>query len=125
MARPRTGLTRRQALAGLGAAGGFGLLPDVSTPTAAAQIPADFRLPDEDVPINGKAGPGFESFDDAMLAIMDRHGIPGAALAIARQGKLLFAKGYGWANLETSDPIRPDTLFGLASLSKPFTAVAV
>ena len=59
-----------------------------------------------------------------MLKIMDRHGIPGAALAIAKNGKLLLAKGYGWANLATGEPATPGTLFGLASLSKSITALA-
>jgi N-acyl-D-amino-acid deacylase len=59
-----------------------------------------------------------------MLRIMDRHGVPGAALAIAQDGRLVLAKGYGWANIATGEPIKPDTLFGLASLSKSITAVA-
>jgi N-acyl-D-amino-acid deacylase len=84
-----------------------------------------FRPPDEEVPVKGKAGPGLEPFDKAMLAIMDRHGVPGAALAVAKNGKLLLAKGYGWANVATGDAVEPDTLFGLASLSKSFTATAI
>ena len=70
------------------------------------------------------AGPGLEPFDAGMRAIMDRHGIPGAALAVAKEGKLVFAKGYGWANAATGEAVQPSTLFGLASLSKPITAVA-
>jgi hypothetical protein len=49
-------------------------------------------LPDK-VPITGKAGPGLEPFDTAMLKVMDRHGIPGAAFAFAKHGKLVLAKG--------------------------------
>ena len=60
-----------------------------------------------------------------MLSIMDRHGIPGAAFAIAKEGKLVYAKGFGWANVSTGAPIRPDTTFGLASLSKTLTAAAI
>ena len=75
--------------------------------------------------MNGKAGPGLKAFDEAMLKIMDRHGIPGASLAIAKEGKLVLAKGYGWANIASGKAIQPDTLFGLASLSKPLTAIAV
>lgn len=61
--------------------------------TLQAQEP--FRPPEEAIPITGKAGPDLEPFDGAMLKIMDRHGVPGAALAIAKDGKLVFAKGYG------------------------------
>ena len=51
--------------------------------------------------------------------------MPGAAIAIARNGKLVLAKGYGLANVENDEPVAPDSLFRIASISKPFTAVAV
>src|SRR4051812_14361564 len=57
--------------------------------------------------------------------MVHRHGIPGAALALAKNGKLVFARGYGWANLTTGDQVQPDTLFGVASLSKTLTAIAI
>jgi N-acyl-D-amino-acid deacylase len=76
-------------------------------------------------PVTGKAAPGTAALDKAVVTMLGRHGIPGAALAIAKDGKLLFARGYGWANLATTEPVRPDTLFGVASLSKTFTAAAV
>lgn len=113
--------TRRQVLTGLGSlAVGAGMRAARGADAPARRAPAL----EEVVPISGKAGPGMEPFDPAMLKIMDRHGIPGAALAIAREGKLLLAKGYGWSNVVTGETVKPDTLFGLASLSKPFTAVA-
>lgn len=89
----------------------------------AQEQPPQPPRPFEKVPIRGKAGPGLEILDEATLDIMDRHGIPGAAFAIAREGKLLFARGYGWSNLTTGAAADPETLFGLASLSKPITAV--
>jgi CubicO group peptidase (beta-lactamase class C family) len=126
MTTPRKKLTRRAALAGLAGIGGLSTtLPlgdGLSVGSAQAQQP--FRAPEEAIPITGKAGPGLEPFDPAMLAIMDHHGVPGAALAIAKNGKLVLAKGYGWANAGSGEAVRPDTLFGLASLSKPFTAIA-
>src|SRR5262249_32977754 len=53
------------------------------------------------------------------------HGIPGAALAIARQGKLVLARGYGWSDVTTGALVQPDTLFALGSLTKTFTMVAI
>lgn len=76
-------------------------------------------------PTTGKEVKGLESLDAAVVALMRRHGIPGASLAIANEGKLVLARGYGWANLENGDPVKPDTLFGVASISKSFTAVAI
>jgi N-acyl-D-amino-acid deacylase len=118
MATRRRGLTRRAALAGLAGIGG---LAATGQGSAQDQPPVPGF---EKVPIKGKAGPGLEPLDAAMLDIMDRHGIPGGAFALARGGKLLLAKGYGWANVATGAPADPNTLFGLASLSKPLTAVA-
>ena len=44
---------------------------------------------------------------------------------MARDGKLVVARGYGWANLSNDTFVEPDTLFGIASLSKSITAAAV
>jgi N-acyl-D-amino-acid deacylase len=81
--------------------------------------------PVQKYPVQGKAGPGLEPLDGAVLGVMDRHGIPGAALAIAKDGRLVYAKGFGWADLEDAVAAGPLTLFGLASLSKPLTALAI
>jgi N-acyl-D-amino-acid deacylase len=91
---------------------------------AAAQAQPAGRDPHAAIPITGRAGPGLKPFDEAMRTILDRHGLAGAALAIAKDGRLVLAKGYGWANVAAGEPVRPDTRFGLASVSKPITAVA-
>ena len=123
MSAPRKKITRRAALAGIGGLAAGTQLGGPPENAARAQQPP--RPLEDIVPINGKAGPGLKAFDSAMLKIMDRHGIPGAALAIAKNGKLVLAKGYGWADISVAKQAQPDTLFGLASLSKPITAVAV
>jgi CubicO group peptidase (beta-lactamase class C family) len=123
--------TRRQALAGFGTMGGLSVATSMGAPFDSSIAEAQthpqpsFRPPEEKVPVNGKAGPGLEPFDEAILKIMDRHGVPGAALAIAKDGKLVFAKGFGWSDVSAGTPVRPDTLFGLASLSKSITAIGV
>jgi N-acyl-D-amino-acid deacylase len=120
-------LTRRGALASLGASIGAA----VSAPAAgAAELGAQPATRSTDhlkdiVPVRGKAGEGLDELDELVLGVMNRHGIPGAGAALARNGKLLLAKGYGWSDITTGTPTQPDTIFGLASLSKPFTAVAV
>ncbi|HQU85856.1 MAG TPA: serine hydrolase domain-containing protein [Pyrinomonadaceae bacterium] len=49
----------------------------------------------------------------------------GAAVAVVKDGKVVFKKGYGTANLEYDIPISTKTVFNLASVSKQFTAFAV
>lgn len=60
-----------------------------------------------------------------MLEILENRSVPGASLAIAKDGKLILARGYGLANVEAGQPVQPTDLFNLASCSKPFTAVAI
>lgn len=52
-------------------------------------------------------------------------GAPGCAVSVMRGGDILFAKGYGEANLEYDVPITPASVFHVASVSKQFTALAV
>ncbi len=78
---------------------------------------------DSDLPANGKSGAGLEHFDAMMLDTLKHDSVPGGALAIVKDGRLVLAKGYGWANVETKEPVRPAMLFGVASISKSITAV--
>lgn len=51
--------------------------------------------------------------------------VAGAAVAVLRDGKLVFAKGYGQANLELAEPVNAKTVFRIGSLTKQFTAAGV
>ena len=73
----------------------------------------------------GYALPGLEAFDAEMTALMEKWNIPGGSLAVAKDGRLLLAHGYGVANRETGEAVQPTHLFRLASLAKPMTAVAI
>lgn len=50
---------------------------------------------------------------------------PGASIAVVKNGKLVFKKGYGSANLEYNIPITPSTIFHIASVSKQFTVFSI
>ena len=65
------------------------------------------------------------SFDRHITSLMNKYRIPGGAVAVAKNGKLVLAHGYGMADVEAHQTVSPDSLFRVASLSKPFTAVAV
>jgi CubicO group peptidase (beta-lactamase class C family) len=51
--------------------------------------------------------------------------VAGAAVAVLREGHLIFAKGYGRSNLELGTPVTPRTVFRIGSLTKQFTAAGV
>jgi CubicO group peptidase (beta-lactamase class C family) len=52
-------------------------------------------------------------------------GIPGASLAIVKDDKVIYAKGFGLRDVDRNLPVTPDTLFAIGSSSKAFTAMAV
>ena len=56
--------------------------------------------------------------------MMKQDHIPGLSIAFVDNGKIAWTKHYGYANLEDSIPIRPETVFTGASLSKPVTAIS-
>src|SRR5579871_82854 len=62
---------------------------------------------------------------DEVFADVSKPGSPGCALAVAREGKLLYEKGYGLANLEESVSITPQTVFDIGSTSKQFSASSI
>ena len=63
--------------------------------------------------------------DDYMKREMQRERIPGASLAVIKDGQIVLAKGYGLANVELDVPARPETIFQSGSMGKQFTATAV
>ena len=62
---------------------------------------------------------------DSLFAPFDRPDAPGCAVAAIRGGQVLYAHGYGAADLEHRVPITPDTRFYVASVSKQFTAMSI
>lgn len=73
----------------------------------------------------GDFDPALAPFDNLMRDFMRQHGIPGAALAVTDHGRLVFARGYGYADVAEQTPATPTSLFRIASISKPITATAV
>lgn len=62
---------------------------------------------------------------DAVMAETYKPGQPGAAVIVRKDGRTLFRKGYGLADLELNVPVAPDMVFRLGSITKQFTAVAI
>lgn len=52
-------------------------------------------------------------------------GVPGLALAVAVDGKIVYSEGFGYADLEERVPVWPTTKFRIGSISKPLTATAL
>jgi CubicO group peptidase (beta-lactamase class C family) len=63
--------------------------------------------------------------ESRIQALATRYKLPGASLAIAYQGRLVYARGFGLADRERQIPVAPDTKFRIGSISKPITAATL
>jgi N-acyl-D-amino-acid deacylase len=96
-------------------------------PAASAASPASPGVARETrpFPITGEPVPGLASFDREVLGLMERWGVPGGALAVTKDDRLVYARGFGYADLERGRPVGPDSLFRVGSVSKTLTATAI
>src|SRR5688500_13020223 len=78
-----------------------------------------------EIPITGSAVPGMASFDLFITDFTRKLSIPGGAVAVMRDGKLIYARGFGYADVEKKTLVQPDALFRIASVSKTLTAAAI
>lgn len=66
-----------------------------------------------------------DAIDNLMKDSIARWKVPGAALGIVKDGKVVFLKGYGVRELGKANPVTPDTIFPIASCTKSFTTLAM
>ena len=64
-------------------------------------------------------------FAPLVRRLMARDQIPGVAVGVVEQGHLVFARGFGYRDVDRRLPVTPDTLFPIGSCSKAFTATAI
>lgn len=69
--------------------------------------------------------PELARLDTNMQVAMLNHTLPGGSLAVVKDGRLVFARGYGFADVENSQPYQPDSLCRSGSLAKTITAASV
>ena len=79
------------------------------------------------MPSDRVVGPWTETapLDEMMLEFIERHDVPGAALAVSDMGEVVYSRGFGFAELSSRERVQSESLFRIASISKPITAVAV
>ena len=67
----------------------------------------------------------FAGFDSYVKRVQSKWDVPGIAVAVVKDGRLVFARGYGVRKKGEKTPVTPETLFGIASNTKAFTAAAL
>jgi N-acyl-D-amino-acid deacylase len=75
--------------------------------------------------VSGEDIPELAGFEAAMHEAMTKWDIPGGQLAIAKDDRLVYSRGFGFASVEDEQVVETDSLFRIASNSKPITAVAI
>jgi CubicO group peptidase (beta-lactamase class C family) len=65
------------------------------------------------------------AMDPWLQSELQRLGYPGAAIGVVVDGQLAWAKGYGVASLDKKQPVTPDTVFRIGSITKTFTGLAL
>ncbi|HWC89953.1 MAG TPA: serine hydrolase domain-containing protein [Pirellulales bacterium] len=113
-----TKITRRSALAGLASLAAAPL----AVPEAMGQPRRRRRGAS---PIAARGGSIFAAVNRTMNGILKELEIAGASIAIWHRGQPVLSRGYGLADVERQIPVKADTLFSTASVSKPFTGVGV
>jgi len=73
----------------------------------------------------GKVEPVAQAYDRIFLKFMRDHNVPGGAMTIIDRGKVVANRGYGFAEVVDREQVQPDSLFRIASISKPITAIAI
>ncbi|MBL8267912.1 serine hydrolase domain-containing protein [Steroidobacter sp.] len=67
----------------------------------------------------------FQAEREAIRKHMQANGVPGIAVAVWQDGKIVWEEGFGWADMENRIPVNAHSVFNLASVSKSLTAVGV
>jgi len=116
--RPRT------ALAGLAAAGLLlWLASPPLLPASGAELPPA-RTPGVPIP-EGQVERAVEQLDALAEALLRKSGIPGLAVAVVHRGETVYAKGFGVRRVGEAAPVDAQTVFQIASLSKPVGATVI
>ena len=69
--------------------------------------------------------PDFDDISSWIQRQLDYTGDPGLAVAVVKDGEIVFAKGFGWADKENRRKADEHTAYSIASISKPITATGI
>lgn len=69
--------------------------------------------------------PDAKAVDAEIDALMTRFLIPGAGLALIKDGQIIYTKGYGYSNVAKKQYVTDESTFGIGSITKSFTALAI
>ena len=122
--QPIANCSRRKFLRLTGGIAVVAMRTNVSATAALLQPADDSKVPDR-VIATGVEHPELASFDRLMQDFVRNQHVVGAALAVTKDSRLVYARGFGLADRDRQEAVRPDSLFRIASVSKPLTGTAI
>jgi len=106
-----------------------GMQPGAYPPDAQQGAPGNGMVQGSAPVVNAATDNDFQQrlqqIDQMVATSLAEQNVPGYCIAIIKDGKVVFQKPYGFADAEARIPVTPDTVFGLASLTKTFTALTL
>lgn len=91
----------------------------------AIETVATLKLPDGPPPVTGVHGTELTPLNDLLVKILTDNNIPGATVAVARDGEMIYERGFGYSDVDKKTPMNANSVMRIASISKPITAIAV
>ena len=98
----------------------------VSTTSMANEFvnkPSSLEMPVGTLAETGFTADGLKRIDAFFASEIQKKRVPGSVVGIVRDGKLVYLKAHGFRNPETQAPMQVDSIFALASMTKPMVSV--
>ncbi|HRE46294.1 MAG TPA: serine hydrolase domain-containing protein [Aggregatilineales bacterium] len=77
------------------------------------------------LPTPARAETNTVAIDQAVNALMERYRVPGLGMALLKDGEVVYVQGYGYRDAAAKAPVTAETVFGIGSVSKSFTAMGI
>lgn len=100
-------------------------IPAFAGDTSRAAIAQSLGMPVASPESQGFSAAGIDALNAEMRALVDQQKLAGVTTLVARHGKVVNFDTYGKADLSTGADLRPDSIFRIASMTKPITGVAM
>jgi CubicO group peptidase (beta-lactamase class C family) len=97
----------------------------LAPPSHHAQVARNLGMPAANPESVGFSSAGLDALQAEFRALVDQKKLAGVTTLVARHGKVVHMDTYGVANAATAEPLRPDSIFRIASMTKPITGVAM
>ncbi|WP_430905260.1 serine hydrolase domain-containing protein [Maribacter flavus] len=96
--------------------------PDTTTDTVTEE-PEGEPVTEEET--EGEESISFENFEAQITSFMETYQVPGLQVAITKDEQLVYVKSFGYADVENQIPVTDNSLFRIASISKPITFISM